>query len=110
MREPKSLVLPLHHRVVVLRFYTEGAGFRKPGPGNPEEPNVINTNAIHTVGAVKVAFLNGCNIFTGSGEAPFPASNGAIISDGIEADFLEFTSGTIARISVSPQCARLIVS
>jgi len=37
-------------------------------------------------------------------------SNGVIFSDGIEADFLEFTSGTIARIGVSPQCARLVVS
>jgi hypothetical protein len=36
-------------------------------------------------------------------------SNGVIFSDGVEADFLEFTSGTIARISVAPQCARLVV-
>ncbi|MCX7428554.1 MAG: NAD+ kinase [Planctomycetia bacterium] len=37
-------------------------------------------------------------------------SNGVIFSDGIEADYLEFTSGAIARISVAPQCARLVVS
>jgi NAD kinase len=36
-------------------------------------------------------------------------SNGVIFSDGIEADFLEFTSGTIARISISPQRAQLVV-
>jgi len=36
-------------------------------------------------------------------------SNGVIFSDGVEADYLEFTSGTIARIGVSPQCARLVV-
>jgi hypothetical protein len=37
-------------------------------------------------------------------------SNGVIFSDGVEADFLEFTSGTIARIGVAPQCARLVVA
>lgn len=42
-------------------------------------------------------------------ESLMPA-NGVIFSDGIEADFLEFTSGTIARIGVAPQCARLVVS
>ena len=42
-------------------------------------------------------------------ESLMPA-NGVIFSDGIEADFLEFTSGTIARIGVSPQSARLVVS
>jgi NAD kinase len=41
-------------------------------------------------------------------ESLMPA-NGVIFSDGIEADFLEFTSGAIARLSVSPQCARLVV-
>ena len=34
---------------------------------------------------------------------------GVIFSDGVEADFLEFSSGTIARISVSRQSARLVV-
>ena len=34
---------------------------------------------------------------------------GVIFSDGIEADFLTFTSGAIARVSVSPQRARLVV-
>jgi hypothetical protein len=32
-----------------------------------------------------------------------------IFSDGIECDFLEFNGGTIARISVSKQRARLVV-
>jgi NAD kinase len=41
-------------------------------------------------------------------ESLMPA-NGVIFSDGIEADFLEFTSGTIARIAVSPQSAHLVV-
>ena len=36
-------------------------------------------------------------------------SGGVIFSDGIEADFLEFTSGTIARIVVASQRARLVV-
>jgi hypothetical protein len=36
-------------------------------------------------------------------------SNGVIFSDGVEADFLEFTSGAIARIGVAPQSARLVV-
>ncbi len=36
-------------------------------------------------------------------------SGGVIFSDGVEADFLEFTSGTIARIVVAPQRARLVV-
>ena len=36
-------------------------------------------------------------------------SGGVVFSDGIEADFLEFTSGTIARIGVAPQRARLVV-
>jgi hypothetical protein len=34
---------------------------------------------------------------------------GVIFSDGIESDFLPFTSGTIARIRVSPQRANLVV-
>jgi NAD kinase len=41
-------------------------------------------------------------------ESLMPAS-GVIFSDGVENDFLEFTSGTIARISVAPQRARLVV-
>ncbi len=36
-------------------------------------------------------------------------TGGVIFSDGIETDFLEFTSGTIARFKVSPQRAHLIV-
>lgn len=35
--------------------------------------------------------------------------NGVIFSDGIEKDFIEFTSGTIAEISVSKQSATLVV-
>lgn len=41
-------------------------------------------------------------------ESLMPA-NGVVFSDGIEADYLEFTSGTIARIGVASQCARLVV-
>jgi hypothetical protein len=36
-------------------------------------------------------------------------SRGVIFSDGVESDFLEFGSGTIARFSVSAQRARLVV-
>jgi hypothetical protein len=36
-------------------------------------------------------------------------SNGVIFSDGIERDALEFTSGSLARITVSSQRARLVV-
>jgi len=36
-------------------------------------------------------------------------TSGVIFSDGVEADFLEFNSGTIARFSVSSQCARLVI-
>ncbi len=35
--------------------------------------------------------------------------SGVIFSDGVEADYLEFNSGTIARFSVSQQRARLVV-
>ena len=42
-------------------------------------------------------------------ESLMPAS-GVIFSDGIESDFLAFNSGTIARIRVSEQAARLVVS
>lgn len=35
--------------------------------------------------------------------------NGVIFSDGVESDFLEFASGTIARFGVSEQRARLVV-
>jgi hypothetical protein len=34
---------------------------------------------------------------------------GVIFSDGIEADYLEFNSGTIARVSVSSQRAKLVI-
>ncbi len=37
------------------------------------------------------------------------ADGGVIFSDGIEADFLEFNSGAIARIGVADQRARLVV-
>lgn len=37
-------------------------------------------------------------------------SGGVIFSDGIEADYLAFSSGAIARVSTSPQSARLVVS
>ena len=40
--------------------------------------------------------------------AAMPES-GVIFSDGVEADYLEFNSGTIARFSVSQQRARLVV-
>ncbi|MHB1037869.1 MAG: diacylglycerol kinase catalytic domain-containing protein [Pirellulales bacterium] len=36
-------------------------------------------------------------------------SGGVVFSDGVEADFLEFTSGTIARIGIASQRARLVV-
>jgi hypothetical protein len=36
-------------------------------------------------------------------------SRGVIFTDGVEDDFLEFSSGTIARFSVASQCARLVV-
>jgi NAD kinase len=35
--------------------------------------------------------------------------HGVIFSDGVESDFLEFNSGTIARVSASKQRARLVV-
>jgi hypothetical protein len=41
-------------------------------------------------------------------ESQMPAA-GVIFSDGVEADFLEFTSGTTARIGVAKQRARLVV-
>lgn len=37
-------------------------------------------------------------------------SGGAIFSDGIEADYLEFNSGAVARIAAADQRARLVVS
>ena len=37
------------------------------------------------------------------------SSGGVIFSDGIEADFLEFNGGAIARVAVSKQRARLVV-
>jgi hypothetical protein len=36
-------------------------------------------------------------------------SGGVIFSDGVESDFLEFTSGTIARVGVARQRARFVV-
>jgi hypothetical protein len=36
-------------------------------------------------------------------------SGGVIFSDGVESDFLEFTSGTTARVGVAQQRARLVV-
>ena len=37
------------------------------------------------------------------------ASNGVIFSDGVEADYLEFNSGTELTITTAPQKAHLIV-
>ena len=36
------------------------------------------------------------------------AGNGVIFSDGVEADFLEFNSGTIAQIAIAPQQVALV--
>ena len=41
-------------------------------------------------------------------ESLMPA-HGVIFSDGVESDFLEFTSGTIARVGVAQQRAKLVV-
>jgi NAD kinase len=41
-------------------------------------------------------------------DSQMPA-NGVIFSDGVETDFLEFTSGTTARVGVAKQRARLVV-
>lgn len=41
-------------------------------------------------------------------ESLMPAG-GVVFSDGVESDFLEFSSGTIAHIGVSQQRARLVV-
>lgn len=38
------------------------------------------------------------------------ATDGAIFSDGIESDFIPFNAGTIARVKVAPQRAKLVVS
>ncbi len=35
--------------------------------------------------------------------------NGIIFSDGIEADFLQFTSGTLATVSVAPKKGHLVL-
>ena len=37
-------------------------------------------------------------------------SGGAVFSDGMEADFLEFNSGAIATVRAAEQSARLVVS
>ena len=37
-------------------------------------------------------------------------TNGIIFSDGIEADFLSFNSGTIATIGIAPETAKLVVT
>jgi hypothetical protein len=49
-----------------------------------------------------------------SARSPLPLSsrmpeNGVIFSDGIEADFLEFNSGTTAVITVAEKQGRLVV-
>ena len=36
-------------------------------------------------------------------------ANGVIFSDGVESDYLEFNSGSIARFTVSKQRANLVV-
>jgi hypothetical protein len=41
-------------------------------------------------------------------ESLMPAS-GVIFSDGVEADYLQFNSGAIARVRASAQRARLVV-
>jgi hypothetical protein len=37
------------------------------------------------------------------------SQGGVIFSDGIESDYLEFTSGSIAHVRTAPQRARLVV-
>lgn len=39
----------------------------------------------------------------------FMPTSGIIFSDGIEADFLKFNSGAIARVGIAEETARLVV-
>jgi hypothetical protein len=67
------------------------------------EPFASNHSGISQV----AGFLNeGEELVIGS-QMP---THGVIFSDGIESDFIEFNSGTIARFSVSDKTAKLVVS
>ena len=39
----------------------------------------------------------------------FMPSSGVIFSDGLETDFLQFNSGTIATIGIAPEKAKLVI-
>ncbi len=60
----------------------------------------------HSSVGLVAGFLNEGNELVIGSQMP---SSGVIFSDGVESDFLEFGSGTIARFTVSKQRARLVV-
>ncbi|BAV10044.1 ATP-NAD kinase [Filimonas lacunae] len=62
----------------------------------------IRTQTAITLGSIKQQSLLKI-------ESLMPA-NGVIFSDGVEADFLSFNSGSIATIGIAPETARLVIT
>lgn len=60
----------------------------------------------HSAADLVAGFLNDGEEFVVGSQMP---AGGVIFSDGVETDYLEFGSGTIARFGTSPQRARLVV-
>ena len=60
----------------------------------------------HSSANLVAGFLDETNEIVIGSQMP---TNGVIFSDGVEADYLEFNSGSIARFTVSKQRARLVV-
>jgi hypothetical protein len=100
-------------------LFNMAEGFARWTGGQLEEHVQLNWEDRRLVWAVREPFRSkqsGVDLVAGFLEQGYELiveslmpSGGVVFSDGVEADFLEFTSGTIARIGVAPQRARLVV-
>jgi hypothetical protein len=100
---------------LALVFPADGSAAKKPAVGAPrikwEDPRLV-----FVVREPFVSRTSSANIVTGLVEptseivieSNMPA-DGVIFSDGVEADFLQFNSGAIARITAAQTKARLVV-
>jgi hypothetical protein len=99
--------------------YNMAEGIARWMGGNPRQRLEVSWEDRRLLWAVREPFQSkhsGCQLVAGSLEAgerltveSLMPERGIIFSDGVESDFLDFNSGTIAQIGCAEQQARLVV-
>ena len=100
-------------------LFNMAAGFCRFAGGSEPQPTTLAWNDRRLVWAVREPFRSRhsaadmvVGLIEGEQELVLGSqmpTQGVIFSDGVEADFLEFNSGSIARFTVSKQSARLVI-